>query len=132
MVCTLFTWQCLDRKKCHKDLRAQQGRHCLELRFLMASFWILSGLGWALKVLCGNGQHTMWVLIWKLLMILCSHVTFWSVEQKKIMDHFDDFTGGEKTYLQATGTSLGRMLQMIIDGLVVIFLSVRSFSAYWM
>ena len=37
----------------------------------------------------------------------------------------------KKTDLQVTGTSLGRTLQMIIDGLVVIFLSVRSFSANW-
>ena len=30
---------------------------------------------------------------------------YWSVEQKKIMDHFDDFTGGEKkNQLQATDT----------------------------
>ena len=38
----------------------------------------------------------------------------------------------KKTDLQVTCTSLGRILQMIIDGLVVIFLSVRSFSANWM
>ena len=28
--------------------------------------------------------------------ILSNSFELWSVEQKKIMDHFDDFTGGEK------------------------------------
>ena len=42
-------------------------------------------------------------------------VHHWSVEQKKIMNHFDDFTGGEKTDLQVVGTSLAKILQMTIE-----------------
>ena len=32
----------------------------------------------------------------------------WSVEQKKIMDHFDDFTGGEKNWFASSRYIFGQ------------------------